>query len=100
MQLGPCGSSLSNRFAEMFRVLFQNPHIAGVVNVNYWPSPYPNHSTDPSFADNGARNAKWPNVIEDMRDARPWLKKEEGLGDGGAGLFVGICRGDCGYHGG
>ncbi|KAF6236864.1 hypothetical protein HO173_005155 [Letharia columbiana] len=76
----PLVSSLS--LTPSLPALFQNPHVAGIASLNYRLSPHPTHPTDPSDPCDGARNAEWPDAIEDVRDAIRWLKKEEGLGGG------------------
>ena len=65
-----------------------------MTSVNYRLSPYPTHPSDPSDAD-GGRNAKWPDAIEDVRDAVRWLRKGgelegEGEGEGEEGGWI-IC---------
>jgi len=59
--------------------LFANPHIAAIASINYRLSPYPDHPTHPSSPDDEGRNAKWPEHIDDVRDAIDWLKENGGM---------------------
>lgn len=64
--------------------IFASPHhIAAVASLNYRLSPHPKHPTHPSGPDKSqGRTAKWPDHINDVRDAIQWLKTKEGLVEG------------------
>ena len=59
--------------------LFSTGHIAGIASVNYRLCPHPHHAGDPSEPGDGARNAAWPDAIEDVREGIRWLKREGGM---------------------
>ena len=65
--------------------LFSTSHIDKIASLNYRLSPYPHHPTHPSSPNNESRNRRWPDHIDDVRDAIRWLfrKKEEGGGGWG-----------------
>ncbi|KAL2043641.1 hypothetical protein N7G274_003948 [Stereocaulon virgatum] len=65
--------------------LFANRHISAIVSLNYRLSPHPHHPSHPSRPDDKSRNAKWPDHIDDVRDAVRWLQEEGGGGRGGGG---------------
>ena len=58
-------------------------HIAAVASLNYRLSPHPRHPTHPSGPEiSQGRTAKWPDHINDVRDAIYWLRKDGGLVEG------------------
>ena len=59
--------------------LFLNQRIAAVASVNYRLSPHPHHPTHPSTPDDPARNARWPDHINDVRDAVVWMREHGGM---------------------
>jgi kynurenine formamidase len=53
--------------------------IAGIASINYRLSPYPNHATEPSKADDPERNVQHPHHIQDVCRAIDFLNKEYGV---------------------
>ncbi|KAK0509675.1 hypothetical protein JMJ35_008069 [Cladonia borealis] len=72
----PLVTSLS--IIPSFPAIFSTGHIATIASINYRLSPYPHHPTHPSHPGDKSRNAKWPDHINDVRDAIKYLQRPGG----------------------
>jgi acetyl esterase/lipase len=77
----PALGQLVNSHSPNQHIREVQPHIAGYASINYRLAKHPDYKQDDSVSKYERRDAKWPDMLDDVISGIEWLQRRYGFGE-------------------